>query len=244
MDRVFRDVRYGIRSLIKSPGLTFVATLALTLGIGLTATMFSIVYGALMKGLPFPDGERIVEVTRSLPSRNRQRMSVPMSDFEDYRRQQKSLDYLAAYYAGTVNVSGTGDPERYDGAFVSANALDISRVRPLHGRTFKPGDDAPNGPRVALIGYGLWQQRYGGDTSAIGSTIRANGQPFTIVGVMPEHFMFPNNAAIWLPLPLDPLALKRGEGQGLTVVGLLKPGVTVAGATRDFNTIAKRLATD
>ena len=244
MDQIFRDVRYGVRSLIKSPGLTLVATVALTLGIGLTATMFSIVYGALMKGLPFPDGERIVEVVRSNPSRNQQRMSVPMSDFEDFRQQQKSLDQLSAYYGGTVNVSGTGDPERYDGAFVSATALDITRVRPLHGRTFKPGDDAPNGPRVALIGFSLWQQRYGGDTSVIGSTIRANGQPFTIVGVMPEHFMFPGNAAIWLPLPLDPLALKRGEGQGLTVVGMLKPGVTVGQATRDFNAIAKRLAAD
>jgi predicted permease len=243
MESIFRDVRYGLRSLIKSPGLTIVATLALTLGIGVTVTMFSIVYGVLMNGLPFPDGNRIVEVRRENPALNRHRMNVPISDYEDYRAQQHTLEPIAAYYSGTVNVSGTGDAERYTGAWVTATTFDIARVRPLLGQTIHPGDDTPAGAKVAVISYKMWQRRFGGDSSAIGQVIRANAAPFTIVGVMPEGFVFPDNADLWLPLQVDPLATKRGEGQHLTVIGKLKPGLTADLAALDFNAIDRRLQT-
>ena len=243
MESVLRDFRYGLRSLIKSPGLTIVATLALTLGIGVTVTMFSIVYGALMKGLPFPDGNRIVEVRHENPSLNRHRMNVPISDYEDYRAQQHTLEPIAAYYSGTVNVSGTGDAERYMGAWVTATTFDIARVRPLLGQTIHPGDDTPAGGKVAVISYKMWQRRFGGDSSAIGQVIRANAAPFTIVGVMPEGFVFPDNADLWLPLQVDPLAMKRGDGQYLTVIGKLKPGLTAAQAAIDLNAIDRRLQT-
>lgn len=177
MESLLRDVRYGLRSLIKSPGLTIVAILALTLGIGVTTTMFSIVYGALMKGLPFPDGNRIVEVRRENASRNQHRMSVPISDYEDFRAQQHSLEPIAAYYSGTVNVSGTGDPERYTGAWVTASTFDVARARPILGQPIRPGDDTPSGAKVAMIGYRMWQRRFGGDPSAVGQVIRANGSP-------------------------------------------------------------------
>ncbi|MFI5310352.1 MAG: ABC transporter permease [Gemmatimonadales bacterium] len=241
MGSILRDIRYGVRALIKSPGLTIVAIVALTLGIGVTTTMFSIVYGALMKGLPFPDGNRIVEVRRENPSRNQHRMSVPISDYVDYRAQQHSFGTIAAYYSGTVNVSGTGDAERYTGAWVTASTFDIARARPILGTLIRPGDDTPSGGKVAVISYRMWKRRFGGDSSAVGQVIRANGAPFTIVGVMPERYVFPNDADIWLPLQMDPLATKRGDGQQLTVVGMLKPGLTADQAAIDFNTIAKRL---
>ncbi|MFI5310747.1 MAG: ABC transporter permease [Gemmatimonadales bacterium] len=243
MESALRDIRHGVRSLIKSPGLTIVATLALTLGIGVTVTMFSIVYGALMKGLPFPDGNRIVEIRRENAARNRHRMAVPISDYEDYRAQQHSLERMAAYYSGTVNVSGVGDAERYTGAWVSATTFDISRVQPLLGRVIRRGDDTPAGDKIAVISYRMWQRRFGGDSSAVGQVIRANSAPFTIVGVMPQGYVFPDNADLWLPLQMDPVATTRGEGTYLTVIGTLKPGLTADQAAVDLNVIAGRLQT-
>jgi putative ABC transport system permease protein len=241
MQSLLRDIRYGIRSLRKSSGLTVVAVIALTLGIGLTTTMFSIVYGALMKGLPFPGGKSIVAIYRNNPSRGDRKMGTPISDFVEYRAAQRTLDDLGAYYTGTVNVSGTVDAERFAGAFVTASVVGLSRVQPLLGRTIQPGEDSPSGAKVVVIGYGMWQRRFGGDRAIIGKGLRVNGQPYTIVGVMPERFLFPDNADLWLPLQIDPLATTRGEGMLLDVVGRLKPGVTVERAGADFTAIATRL---
>jgi predicted permease len=238
---LLRDIRYGFRTLLKTPGPTLVATLALTFGIGLTTAAFSIVYGAIMKGLPFPDGHRIVEVYRSNPTRGMRQMGVPIGDFADYRAQQRSLDPIAAYYTGTVNVSGTEQAERYTGAWVTAGTFDVTSTRPILGRVFRPGEDAPGGGNVVVIGYGMWRKRFGGDSDVVGRTLRANGEPFTIIGVMPERYVFPADADLWLPLQLDPVALKRGEGTWLTVAGRLKPGVTLQQAGADVGAIARRL---
>ncbi len=241
MERLFRDFRYGLRSLLKSPGLTIVATIALTLGIGLTTMMFSIVYGALMKGLPYAEGDRIVEVRRDRPSRDNRRMNTPIAEFEDFRARQKSLDAIAAWYSGTVNVSGTGDAERYTGAFVTAGAFELPRVQPLIGRAILAGEDVENGPRVAVIGYSMWQRRFGGDSAVIGTIIRANGQPYSIVGVMPDGYVFPDNAAIWLPLQVSRTPAERTAGQWVKVAGRLKPGVTIERASADFGAISRQL---
>ena len=244
MDAILRDIRYGIRSLIKSPALAFVATLALTLGIGLTATMYSIIYGALIKGLPFDQGDRIVQVVRDNPLTGGNNMGTPMSDYVEFRDQQKSLSSFGAYYTGTVNVSGEVDAERFGGAFVTASTFELARVQPLLGRYFQAGDDVPGGPRVTVLGYGMWQRRFGGDPAIVGKSLRANGIPYTIIGVMPEGFLFPDNAALWLPLQLDPLAQPRGRGNWLTVVGRLKEGVTMEAASTEMSTIAKRQAAE
>ena len=243
MNAILRDIRYGIRSLAKAPALALVATVALTLGIGLTAVMFSIIYGALMKGLPFDEGDRIVQMVRANPVNGSNGMGTPITDFVDYRDQQKTMSSFAAYYTGTVNVSGEVEAERFTGAFVTASAFELTRVRPLLGRTFQAGEDSPSGPRVAVLGYGMWQRRFGSDSAIIGKALRANGVPYTIIGVMPEGFRFPDDAAIWLPLQLDPVALQRGQGNWLTVAGRLKDGVTVEQATADVSAIAQRLAT-
>ena len=240
MERLLRDFRYGLRSLLKSPGLTIVATIALTFGIGLTTMMFSIVYGALLKGLPYPDGDRIVEVRRDQPSRGNTRMDSPVAEFEDFKAQQKSLDAFSAWYSGTVNVSGTGDAERYRGAFVTAGTFELSRVQPVLGRAILPGEDVENGPRVALIGYTMWQRRFGGDSAVVGTVIRANGQPYSIVGVMPEGYFFPDNAALWLPLQMARTPAVRTSGTWVTVAGRLKPGVTLDRASAEFGDISKR----
>ncbi|HVO35692.1 MAG TPA: ABC transporter permease, partial [Gemmatimonadales bacterium] len=240
MDAILRDIRYGFRSLVQNPGLTLVAVVVLTFGIGLTTAGFSIVYGAILKGLPFPGGERIVEVYRNNPSQNARRMGVPFADYLDYRAQQHSFEAFAAYYSGTVNVSGTGDAERYTGSWVTASTFDVAFARPVLGRVFRPGEDAPGGGAVAVIGYGMWQRRFGGDRGVVGRVLRANGAPFTIVGVMPAEYRFPDNADLWLPLQFVPAA-KRDAGQWLTVAGKLRRGVTPDQATADLSVIARRL---
>ena len=244
MQAILRDIRYGIRSLAKAPGLAFVATLALTLGIGLTGVMFSIIYGALMKGLPFDEGDRIVLLERHNSVTQNRGMGTPITDFADYREQQKTMSSFGAYYGGTVNVSGEVEAERFAGAWVTASTFDLTRVRPLLGRYFQAGEDTPGGPRVVVLGYGIWQRRFGGDSAIVGKALRANGVPYTIIGVMPEGFRFPNDAALWLPLQLDPVATKRGEGNWLEVVGRLKDGVTIEAASADVNAIAQRLAAE
>jgi predicted permease len=243
MQAVLRDVRFGFRSLAKSPGLTIVATIALMFGIGLTTTMFSIVYGVILKGLPFPDGDRIVAVYQNNTATGNRRMSMPIADYADYSARQRSLSSIAAYYSGTVNVSGVGQAERYTGAWVTASLFNIARAQPVLGRALRADDNVPNGPKVAVISYAMWKTRFGGEPRALDQVIRANGQPFTVVGVMPEKYAFPDNADLWLPLQLDPLAIKRGEGQRLSVIGMLKPGTTVDQAATDFATIAKQLQT-
>ena len=242
MQSLLRDVRYGLRSLLKAPGLTAVAVLALTLGIGLTTTMFSIVYGALLKGLPFPDSDRIVAVFRSNPSRNIQQSSISILDYFDYEAQQKSFAELAGFTSGTIFVSGDEKAERFDGSWITANALSMLGVKPILGRNFTPGEDTPQGAKVAILSYTMWHDRYASDANIVGRVIRVNGVPTVVVGVMPERFEFPQNDKIWLPLQTDPNATKRADAPQIQVVGKLKPGASFDQANVELATIAKRLA--
>ena len=238
---ILRDLRYGARSLRKSPGLIIVATIALGVGIGLTATMWSIIYGALIKGLPFDDPQQIVSVWRTSPERGIQRMGVTVHDFADWSAQQKSFAKFGATTCGTFNVSGTDKPERFDGCWMTADAMSIPAVQPVIGRLFRAGEDRPGAERVAIINQTMWQGRYASDPDIVGKSIRVNGQPHTIVGVMPAGFLYPNNTRIWAPLVIDPLASQRNAAPQYQVVGRLRPGVSVDQANVDLNAIAARL---
>jgi predicted permease len=238
---LLKDLRYGARKLVHNPGFSAVSVVTLALGIGLTTTMFSIVYGALMRGLPFEHGERIIALRRANPVRDWKQMNVSQHDFADYRAQQRSFEALAGFTNGTVNVSGSEKPERFDGAYMTANAFDVLRARPLLGRTFRPGEDAVGAPAVVVLGYDLWQSRFNGDRALIGRTIRVNGEQAEVIGVMPKGFKFPQNEALWVPFR-KPLEAKRGDGDDLFVFGRLKPGATIDGATVEVAGIARRLA--
>lgn len=242
MSASLRDLRLGIRTLRKSPTLAIVCTIALTLGIGLTTMMFSIVYGAMLRGLPYPDGDRIAVINRSNVSRDIERQSLPIQDFEDVKAQQRTFTTVGAWTSGTMNVSGTEKAERYSGSWVTANTFGITGTRPLHGRDFRAGEDTPGGAKVAIIGYAMFRDRYARDASVVGRTIRVNGTPYEIVGVMPDGFLFPNNDDLWLPLQQDPLSSPRGEGQFVQVFGMRKPGVTLDEVNADLATISARLA--
>src|SRR5690242_1260330 len=244
MSAFARDIRFGSRSLRKHLGLTLVAIVALTVGIGLTTTMFSIVYGALMRGLPYRDADRIVLVFEQNLARHFRRMDASIHDFADLRAQQRSFSKLGAFYSGTVNVSGTEKPERFTGTWTTASVFDIAGIQPLLGRAIRAGEDTPTGDHVAVLGYAMWKNRFAGDPNILGHTLRANGITYTIVGVMPERYAFPDDGAIWLPLQLDPGTLKRGEGQHVQIVAKLKPGLSIDAANADVNAILRRIASE
>lgn len=242
MQSLWRDIRYGLRSLRKSPGLTTVAILTLALGIGLTTMMFSIVYGTLFKGLPFPDGDRIMVVQRTSVARGLTRQPIPIQDYVDLRDQQHSFTGLGAFTSGSISVTGDEKAERFDGSWITANTFDILSVRPMLGRAFRTGEDSPSGEKVAILSYSMWRDRYRSDSAIVGRRIRINGVSHTVVGVMPEHFAFPINDRIWLPLQTDPNAVPRDQGQPLDVFGKLKPATSLNNAAVDVSTIAARLA--
>ena len=244
------DIRYGFRMLVKRPGLSAIAIIALALGIGLTTTMFGIVYGAVIRGLPFEESENLIALFRNRPAQDIQFMAVSIHDFGDWREQQTSFEDIAGFYPETVNVAGTeGKPIRYLGAYVNAHLFDILRVQPILGRNFRPEEDHPSTPPVIILSYRAWQDRYQGDPNVIGRTIRANSEMTTIVGVMPEKFGFPQQMDAWLPLRIDPLEFARGGGPALestqfSAIGRLRDGVSLEAAQSEMSGIAGRLAAE
>ena len=244
------NIRYGARMLVRRPGLSALAIVALALGIGLTTTMFSIVYAAVLKGLPYERSDDLVAVFRTRPAQGIEFMPVSIHDFADWREQQKSFEAIAAYYAETVNVSGSeGRPVRYLGAYASANLFDILRVRPILGRTFRPEEDAPSTPPVMILSYRAWRDRFNRDPRVIGQSVRANSEMTTIVGVMPEKFDFPGQMDAWLPLRIDPLAFPRGSGPALEstqlqAIARLREGASLETAQTEMSVIAQRIAAD
>jgi predicted permease len=243
MESLWKDFKYSARMLLKAPGNTAVSVMALALGIGLTTTMFSITYGVIHRGLPFEDSHRIMSIGRNNVAEDIQRMGVAVHDFLDWREQQTSFENLGGFYNGTVNVSGLeGRPERFSGAFMMAGGMDMLRVPPLMGRLFVEGEDQPGSPHVAILGYAVWQNHFGSDPDVIGRTVRMNGEVTTIVGVMPEGFLFPMNEQLWVPYRQNVSEMERGDGTWLGVFGRLKDGVSLEAAQAEFSTIAQRLA--
>ncbi len=244
MDSWLRDFKLGLRTLRKSPALTIVSTIALMFGIGLTTMMFSIVYGAILRGLPFEGGDRIMAVYRENPRTNITRQGPSIQDFADLKGQVKSFTYFGAFTSGTMNVAGTDRAERYSGTWITRDGLAMSGVQPIHGRSFREGEDAPGGAKVAILGYAMWRDRFGSDATVLGRSIRVNSEPYEIIGVMPEGFRFPDGGELYLPLQTDPLLGVRGEGQFVQVMGQLAPSVDVDQASAELATIYSRLAVD
>jgi putative ABC transport system permease protein len=244
MDTLFKDVRFGARMLIRNPASTAISIMALGLGIGLTAMMFSIVYGAVMKGLPFERPEQLVTLNRTQLAEGNSQMWFTIHDYEDYRAQQRSFVDIAGYYTGTVNVSGVDRPERFDGAFIAPQAFGLLGARAALGRVFSEEDGRPGAEGVMLLGHDVWQTRFGGDPAVVGRVVRANGRQTTIVGVMPPGFAFPVSEQVWVPLNLDAAALPRGEGLWVGVFGRLKDDVTLDMAGAELAAIALRLETE
>ena len=243
MPEWLNDLRYVLRTILKRPGTSAIAIVALALGIGLTTMMFSIVQGVILRGLPFESSHRIMKVTRATVQEPARREDLPLHDFVDLGARQTSLESLAGYTGAPAIVAGdTALPERLRGVRVTANLMRVLRVAPVAGRDLTDADAAPGAPAVALISYRQWQSRFGGRSEAIGAVIRLNHQPATVVGVMPERFGFPEAEDVWMPLSME-LPAKRGDGQRVNVVGRLREGVGGEAARTEFTALAGQLAT-
>ncbi|MEE8524251.1 MAG: ABC transporter permease [Thermoanaerobaculia bacterium] len=241
MGTLFRELRYAFRMLFKSPTSSVVAVITMGLGIGLTAGMYAVLDGIFLRGLPFEESHRLYHLERNNLERDIESMEVSQHDFEDWRAQQQSFEGLAGFTGGTVNLSDEGLPDRYTGAWISANFLDLVRVEPAIGRGFSAEHEQPGAESVILLSHHVWKKRYGGDPDIVGKTVRANAEPTTVLGVLPEGFRFPILEDVWLPLQLETAELERGEGTTLEVFGRLKDGVTLDRAAMEIATIAKRL---
>ena len=244
MSAAFQELRFALRGLIKSPVLSGVAILTLGLGIGMTALMFSLVYGAIFRGLPLPEEARIIRVTWVRPSAPNVWRLLSVHDYAQLKVQQKSLDHLAAVYTGTVNVAGIGRPVRYDGAFMTPNGFTSLHVRPALGRAFHEEEGLPGAPLSIILGHHVWLSDFGGDPHVLGRSLRVNGEPARVVGVMPPAFKFPETQDVWVPYRVNLLELPAGDGPGLDVYGRLAPGVSKEQAAAELAAIAPRLAAD
>jgi len=241
---ILENLRHGARLMRRNPGYAAISVFTLAVGIGLTGMVFSILNGALLKGLPFEDSDRLMSVSHVDRSRGLESLPVPLHDFEEWRNEQTVFEGIASFLTGTFNVRGTEGVERLEGAWVTANTFDLLRVRPILGRNYLEGEDAPGAALVAIISYRLWQDRYGGDRGALGRTLHINGEEATVIGVMDKGFLFPFREHIWVPDRRRALDRERGDPDTPTprVFGRLAPGISVDQANAEMNTIATRIA--
>ncbi len=248
MNTLFQDLRFGLRMLAKNPGFTAVAVLTLALGIGANTAIFSVVNAALLRPLPFSDPDRIVVVGQEWMGGAG---DFSPADFLDVRAQNHSLQEMAAYRSWNFNLTAGNRPEHVAGEVVTPNFFRLLGVKPILGRGFLPSDGGPGGNRVALLSYGLWQRSFGGAPSAVGSKLVMNGEPFTVIGVMPGGFRFPEESELWVSpryaVPAHPL---RPEVNPATLRGAhyfdalarLRPGVTLGQARADLAVVFRNVA--
>src|SRR5262245_49151130 len=241
IDALRQDLRYGFRSLLKTPVWTFTVAATLALGIGLTTAIFSVVYGVLLRRLPYPEPSRLVALWSSSVDQSMPRYNVSPANWRDWRSQLTSFDDIALTRPiANFNLTGAGEPERLQGARSSWNLADVLQVQPLMGRWFtEPEGDA----RVAVFSYRLWQRRFGGDEAMVGRKVQLNGESFEVIGVMPERFGYPTrDFELWTPLVVSDETFQSRVDNSYWAVARLKAGVTVRQAQAELATVMKRLA--
>jgi predicted permease len=234
-------LRLAVRSIIRQPGVAALSVVALALGIGLTTTMFSIVNGAVLRGLPFPESDRILHLA-PFNIAEQDDVDSRVHTYAELRDRQQSFEELAAFQFQAANVVGpSGLPSRYQAAAVTANAFRLLRIAPVLGRDFRDEDSRPGAAPVVIIGDKIWQEQFDRSPEAIGQPLRVSGTVMTVVGVMPPRFRFPNSEDLWPALAIDPVGTKAGEGPALETIGRLKPGVTRDEASAEMATLWRQL---
>jgi predicted permease len=243
METLIQDVRFAIRLLLKNPGFSAVAILALALGIGANTAIFSVVDAVLFRPLPLDRPERLVAVWERNLSKGEDHDSVMASNYLDWKSRNNVFDGMSAYAGGSVNLTGLAEPERIRAARVSSGLFPLLGVRSEVGRVFSADEDQPGHQRVVLISNHLWKSRFGGDPEVVGRSITLNNQDYAVVGVMRAGFELPLNedSEIWTPLVFTPEELQLRNSHYLTVLGRLKPGVSIDQASAELATIAAQL---
>jgi predicted permease len=254
VENLWQDLRFGVRTLRKSPGFTAVAVLMLALGIGATTAIFSIVEGVLLRPLPFSDPDRLVilgDVLEGSHCASCADSSVTAPDIRNYMRDTQSFSHLGGYRGRLFELSGTGDPAAVNATRMSGEVFAALGVPPLLGRTFTQREDEEQ-QQVAVLSYGMWRSRFHGDANVLGSKILLYRKPYTVIGVMPRDFEFPlnpghvNQSELWLPLSLQPEEFTAGSASSWNsrMVGRLKPGITAEQAQSDAERVARETMRD
>ena len=242
MRDLFQDVFYAIRLMVKNPGFTTVAALALMLGIGANSAIFSVVNSVVLKPLPYEAADQLIFLSER--SSQLEGMSISYPNFTDWREQNQVFEKIGVYRRQSYNLTGTGNPERLNGGQLSADLFAALRVRPALGRLFTNEEDQPGATPVVVLSDGLWQRRFGGEKQIIGQTITLDGRAFTVIGVMSPDYQFPNRVDMWMPVGQEarnPGWENRGNHPGLYGIARLKDGVTIEQARANMESVAVNL---
>jgi putative ABC transport system permease protein len=244
MQTLLQDLRFAVRMLVKSPGYTLVAVIALALGISANTAIFSVVNAILLRPLPYKESDRIVVPVSTNATRGHTRSSVTYADYLDWKNETDIFESVAALRPQWVDLSGEGEPERVQALHVSEDYFSVMASPPAIGRTFSADDYREGAETVLVLSYGLWQRRFGGDTGVLDQRLLLNGRPYPVIGVMPKDSQWPDDVEIWVPLAVGPNPspdLLRRDNMVFNAVARLKPGVSVDRATAAMETIALRL---
>jgi putative ABC transport system permease protein len=241
MTGFLQDMRYGVRVLLRAPGATIVAVLALALGIGVNSTQFTSVNALVLHPLPFPHLERIMSVWETVAKSNTQRYDLAPANFVDWNRQSRSFEATAAYEDWSANLTGTSEPARVQAALVSPSFFTVLGMHPALGRTFTDDEGKSEHARAVVVSNGFWRQHLASSPHAVGRHIELNGEAYTIAGVMPPDFDWPLTNDIWAPLQISIAEQAQRAEHTLTVLALLKPNVSVEQARKEAEQIARRL---
>ena len=234
-----RDIRYAVRRLLHAKGFALAAVVTLALGIGASTAIFSVVHAVVISPLPYPDSDRLVSVWHAAPGASIPRLGFSLGSYVHYREHNRTFDGIAAYELAALNMTGDGDPERTNAAYVTASFFDLFQP-PIHDRAITEQDDRPGAEDVLVMSHCLWQQRFGAQDNILGRKVVLDGASFRVVGVMPPRFDAPTaETELWLPRKLDPERVSLG-GFSPVGIGLLKPGISVAEAQADLESLVPR----
>ncbi len=245
-ESIWRDAVFGFRQLLKNPGFTSVAIFTLALGIGANSAIFSFVSGTLLRPLPYRDPDRLVQLWSSEPQRGWWKNIVSAGDFTDWKNRNRSFEDMAGYIDATSNFSAGQQAIVLPGLAVTSNFFSVLGVVPQVGQPFRPGDDLPGAPHVALISRSLWVQRFGSDPQIVGKSIRLNSENYTILGVAPSSSALQTEGGplvqFWIPFTYDPASADH-DMHAIYVIGRLRQGVSLAQAQQEMKLIASQLET-
>ena len=244
IETVWRDVRTGVRALVHSPVFTVVTVLSLALGIGANTAIFSVVNGLLLRPLPYPQSEQLVDVWHTPPQQSfpgLDKFSVSPANYIDWKAQSTAFEQMAVYSDIGLSLSTSNDPLPLIGGVVSSDFFSVLRTNAMQGRTFTPDEEQPGHDKVVVIGHKLWQRAFGANPNIIGQTVTLNSRTFTVVGIMPAGFEFPREAELWVPLAWDDNDRKTRSIHDYLVIARLKQNVSLEQARAEMSTISSRL---
>jgi putative ABC transport system permease protein len=242
MQKVWQDLRYGARMLLKHPGITSVVILALALGIGANTAIFSVVDSVLLRPLPYEESDRLVFLNET--SKSMDEISISYPNFTDWRNQNTVFEKIGVHNRSSYNLTGVGEAERIVTGQVSADMFAALRANPAMGRLFTNDEDKPGGAPVVVLSYQLWQRRFGGQAGILNQPLTLNGKSYTVIGIMPQGFQYPRREEMWVPvgqLSGEASWQQRGNHPGLYGVARLKPGVSFQQAKAEMDTIGANL---